>query len=86
MFGLTIGFLLFSLFMVFRFPSILGFTATKTLFIGLFVLIASMLFSTTSELLPIQWRKLAIALRIASLLTMFLSFAFVWSFLSSIAR
>ena len=82
MFGITIGFLFFGLCMVFLFPFVLTVPTIQPLFVGLFVLIASMLFSTVSELLPNQWRKVTITLRIISLLTMFISFAFVWRFLS----
>ncbi|OGO75709.1 MAG: hypothetical protein A3K45_00980 [Chloroflexi bacterium RIFOXYC12_FULL_59_14] len=83
MFAVSIGFLIITVIMAVAYPFAMQTKLMQRLIISLGVLSFSMIFSTTSELLPIAWRKIAVIFRIISLITMFLAFGIGLSGLSS---
>ena len=73
MFVVSIGFLLITIFLAFTYPPLMQIKLMQRLIVGSIVLSLSTILSTTSELLPIAWRKVTVILRVTSLVTMFLA-------------
>ena len=62
MFAVSIGFLLMTIFLAFTNPSLMQIKSMQRIIVGSIVLSLSTILSTTSELLPVAWRKVTVTL------------------------
>lgn len=74
MFVVSVGFLLITIYLALTYQSFMQIKLMQRLIVSLFILSLSLILSTTSELLPVVWRKTAVVFRIASLITMLIAF------------